>query len=423
MKITKYSLLISSVYLLSGCTGQPSLPKVEEAEVAKYEKAYMAEYEIIKQQNANYHPSFKWIQPKNKKEECKVYVDINPKDDKTVKANYSLFWDGECKDGYAYGLGREIEMTLFENIQQLGYYDKGMAIDYFVQFDTINNWEINGECSHDLNKPNHYVRTSFNEKNGDLQIAYEFGVSGTVNSPQMIMRTWPFHDAVEYYKSYPNYSYAIFDLTKNEFDNRSYEFNIREHKNGKFNGFGFASTKQGRTNAGEMINGTLVRSVQLPQSYFDKANSILSEIKNHANLALEAQRKELIIKEKYKKKICQDSIKVKFMDNNEYKAICKEDENFAQLKTKIDAKLAQIEQQKQVKRQQQNEQRIVQAREMEAMAAQRRAAAAEEANNQAAWNSLNQSLQNMNNNMQMQQLNNNLMQYNLMPKRYDVYLH
>ena len=35
------------------------------------------------------------------------------------------------------------------------------------------------------------------------------------------------------------------------------------------------------------------------------------------------------------------------MDNNEYKAICNENEKFAQLKTKIDAKLAQINQEKQ----------------------------------------------------------------------------
>ena len=99
------------------------------------------------------------------------------------------------------------------------------------------------------------------------------------------------------------------------------------------------------------------------------------------------------------------------------------DEKIAELKIKIDAKLAQIEQQKQAKRQQQNEQRLIQAREAEAMAAQRRAAAAEQANNQASWDSVNRSIQNMNNNMQMQQLNNNLMRYNFMPKRYDVYLH
>jgi vacuolar-type H+-ATPase subunit I/STV1 len=217
----------------------------------------------------------------------------------------------------------------------------------------------------------------------------------------------------------------IGDFTKNEFDNRNYDFNVKEHKNGKYklNGFEFTTLKNGHINGGELINGNLIRRVQLPQSYFNKANSIFSEIKNEANIALEAQRRALVIKEKYKNKICKDSVKVDFMDNDEYKGICKEDEKIAKLKTKIDAKLAQIEQQKQQKRTAQNQQRLVQARESEAIAAQMQASAAEEANNQQAWNNINQSIQNMNSNMQMQQLNNNLMQYNYMPKRYDVYLH
>ena len=53
------------------------------------------------------------------------------------------------------------------------------------------------------------------------------------------------------------------------------------------------------------------------------------------------------------------------------------------------------------KREQQNQQRLVNVREMEASAAQRRASAAESAN-------FNQSMQNINQNMQMNQLNNNL---------------
>jgi hypothetical protein len=254
------------------------------------------------------------------------------------------------------------------------------------------------------------------EKNGDLNISFEFGINGSYNNAQMVMRSWPFFDVVEYYKAYPNYSYMISDFTKNEFDNRNYEFNVRDHKNGKFNGFSFATLKNGSINAGEIVNGTLTRRVELPQSYFNNTNNILTEIKNEVNIALDAQKKAQIIKEKYKNKICKDTVKVDFMDNNEYKAICKEDEKNAQLRVKIDAKLAQIEQQKQAKRQQQNQQRLIQAREAEAAAAQAQVAAQQQAN-------FNQSLQNFNNNMQMQQLNNNLMMNNMMPKRYDVYVH
>lgn len=422
-KLKQTGIMVCGALLFSACTGQPSIPKVEEAEVDKYEKSYMAEHETIKKKNENYKPSFKWVQPKNKKEECKVWVGYNPNDDRTIKSGYAFYWDGECKDGYADGLGSAFETAQFADRQQIAIYNKGNPDTYCVNLDPLNGITKEGECLYYTDKPSHYVKTIVSEKSGDLQLSYEFGVNMSKDSPMMIMKTYPFYDVVEYFKIYPNFSYVIADFTKNEFDNRNYEFNIKEHKNGKFNGYSFATMKQGFTNAGEMSNGTLIRRVQLPQSYFDKANSIFTEIKNEANIALEAQRRALIIKEKYKKKICEDSVKVDFMDNDEYKSICKEDEKIAELKTKIDAKLAQIEQHKQAKRQQQNEQRLIQAREAEAIAAQRRAAAAEQANNQAAWDSVNRSIQNMNNNMQMQQLNNNLMMYNFMPKRYDVYLH
>ncbi|MFA7354923.1 MAG: hypothetical protein WCZ70_09930, partial [Sulfurimonadaceae bacterium] len=368
-------------------------------------------------------PSFKWVQPKNKKEECKIYVGINPNDDKTIKSGYSLLWDGECKDGFAYGLGREIENTMLENLQQIGFYENGKAVDYCVVFDPINNWEVNGECSYDFNRPDHYVKTLINEKNGDLQISYEFGIKASRNNAQMIMKTYPFYNQIDYLKVYPNFSYVIADKTRDEFDDKSYIFGIKDHKNGQLNGFGFQKSKAGYMSSGEVIGGRIVRAVELPESYINRGNAIFSEIKNEANIALNAQRKALNIKEKYKNQICKDSIKIDFMDNDEYKAICKEDEKIAELKIKIDAKLAQINQAKQAKREQMSQERLVQVREAEAMAAQRRAAAAEEANNQAAWDSVNRSIQNMNNNMQMQQLNNNLMMYNFMPKRHDVYLH
>ncbi|QIR76045.1 hypothetical protein [Sulfurospirillum diekertiae] len=237
-----------------------------------------------------------------------------------------------------------------------------------------------------------------------------------MKTPALSIRNYPFSDLTYYGKLYPNFGYVIMDFTTNEFDNRKYEFNLKDNKTNKFNGYGFATMKQGGTNAGEMSNGALIRRVQLPQSYFNKADAVFEEIKKEANLALEAQNKALIIKEKYKKKICKDSVKVDFMDNNEYKAICHEDEKIAQLKIKIDAKLAQINQAKEVKRKQMGQERAIKAQEAQAQAAQRQAQAAEQAN-------FNQAMQNLNNDLQMQQLNNNLMMYNTMPKRYDVYLH
>ena len=361
MKIVKYGLLLCGIYLFNGCTGQPYIPQVEEIEVNKYEKAYMAEYETIRQQNTNYQPSFKWIQPKNKKDECMIWVGYNPVDDRTIKNGYTLYWDGECTDGYADGLGSVFEISQFADRQQIATYSKGNPDTYCVNLDPLNGITKEGECLYYTDKPSHYVKTTVADKQGDLNIAYEFGVEMSKISPMIIMRSWLFYDVVEYYKIYPNFSYAIADLTKNEFDNRNYEFNLKEHKNGKYNGYSFATMKQGFTDSGEMVNGTLSRRVQLPQSYFDKANLILNEIKNEANIALDAQRKALVIKEKYKKKICKNDVQVDFMDNDEYKTICKEDEKFANLKVKIDKKLAEINTIKNQKRDQKRKDEIANA--------------------------------------------------------------
>jgi hypothetical protein len=297
MKIQYKQIIISTVgaILLSACAGgQPSVPKVTTQEVDKYEKVYFVEYEKIKQKNINYKPSFKWIQPKNKKEECKIWVGINPNNDRTIKEGYAFYWDGECKNGYAHGLGSAFEITQFADRQQIAIYKKGNPDTYCVNLNPLNGITKEGECLYYTNKPSHYVKTFIKDKQGDLQISYEFGVTGTLNNPQMVIRTYPFYDVIEYYKAYPNFAYKILDFTKNEFDNRKYEFQILD-KSGKPNGFGFATLKNGYTNAGEMKNGNLARRVQLPQSYFDKANSIFTEIKKETNLALEAQRRALII--------------------------------------------------------------------------------------------------------------------------------
>ena len=58
------------------------------------------------------------------------------------------------------------------------------------------------------------------------------------------------------------------------------------------------------------------------------------------------------------------------MHDHKYKAICNEDEKISKLKNKIDTKITVLERKKQIKLQQQNEQRLIQAREVEAEAAQ-----------------------------------------------------
>ena len=127
-----------------------------------------------------------------------------------------------------------------------------------------------------------------------------------------------------------------------------------------------------------------------------------TEINQAGKKAINAQKHALKVKKQYINKICKKSVSVNFIDNDEYKKICRGKEYYASLKEKINIKLERINKENQQKREQLNQQKLVKAQVIQANAAQRQADAAEKSNNIQSW-------QNLNNNLQMQQLNNNLM--------------
>lgn len=413
IKLKQTGIMVCGALLFSACTGQPSITKIDENEAFKYVKQYETEYQQIKSNAANTAMPVKWIQAANKTETCKMFVGYNPNDDRTQKDGYKIFWDGKCKNGYAYGLGREMERGFLTNLDAIALYSgEEKEPEYFIQKDNLAHISMEG----DVNNGN-YVRTSIKDDGMNFDIWYQYG--HFANKPAdigLFINSNPFSDQVTYIKSYPNFGYVIGDVSNDEFDQNKYNYNLIDGKSKQANGFGFSVAKTNIRYAGEKNNGQMVRRVYLPQNYLNHLTSVFSEIKNAGQIAIDAQKKALMVKQQYKETICKDSVKVDFIDNKEYKAICNENEQVAILKEKMDKRLAQIEKEKEVKRGQMNQQRLIQAREAEAAAAQRQADAAETAN-------FNQSLQNLNNNLQMQQLNNNLMMNNLMPKRYDVYLH
>lgn len=417
-------LAIGILSLFCGyANAESSLPTISEEEVNKYEVEYLKEYEELKK--APSESIVKWIQPQNKKEACKIYVGVNPKDDHTLKDNYALSWDGDCKDGYAYGLGREMEYRDYSYHYQIGIYKNGMAVDYCVIINEAEGVTREGECHYSDNQIAHKVLTIIKNKEVDLLIEYRYGSFGSNQSPALVTYSSPFLDSIKLIKKYPNFGYEIIDSTKNELDNKNYTFKII--KDEKVNGFAFQTNKDGIRHSGEMLNGTLQRKVHLPQSYLDNVNGIFREIKEAGNKALAAQEKAKIIKNKYKMKICKDKVKVNFMDNDEYKSICEEDKKFEQLRVKINEKLDRLNLAKQQKRQQLNEDKIRQAQQSTAnkteALAQQRTAIAEEVLEEQRRANLNQGFQNLNQTLQLQQLNRNMSWDALTPKRFDVYMH
>lgn len=387
---TNLILLGILIATFSGCTGgQPSLPQIDDIEAFSYIKKYESEYQQIKSNSQNIEMPFKWIQAANKKEPCKLYVGYSPNDDRTLKDGYKIFWDGNCKNGYAYSLGREFEKGFLINTEAIALYSgEEKEPEYFIQKDNLANITMEGDINND-----NFVLTTIKDDGKDFDISYQYGHFD--KSPSDIgyyVYSSPFSPNIKYIKAFNNYGYIMDDVSNNEFNENNYNYNIMDGKSNQLNGFAFSVTKNNVRYDVERINGKLSRRVVLPQSYINYMANIFNEIKYSAQLALDAQKKALMVKQQYKDTICKDTVKVDFIDNKEYKAICNENEKIAQLKTKFDAKLAQIEQQKQAKRQQVNQQRMIRAQESQAAAAQMSAQAQQQAN-------FNQSLQNLNNSL------------------------
>lgn len=383
--------------LFSGCaTTLPTIPTLNDNEALKYEKEYLAEIESL---TFSFSSTIKWVQPSNKNEPCKVYVGHAPDNDKTEDENYKIFWDGDCKDGYAYGLGREFERGTVLNMDALAIYQgTSVAPKYYIQKYNIDNKTQEGDITN-----GYYVETIITDENLNFNINFISGFMGSSSKPyRLVIFSSPFEDNIVLQKQYPYFAYRLFDMSNNEFEQIKCQFDMLG-SNGSRNYYGFTTPKYGQTASGEIIGGKPIRRVQLPKSYFSKIGQIFNEVSQASQKAKEAQKEALRVKKQYISKICKDSVRVTFIDNSEYKAICNESEN-NNLKEKIENKFAQINSQKQQKREQLNQQKIVDAQVAQAQAEQRQAAAAarsaaavEQANNMQSWQNLNNQIQNTTN--------------------------
>lgn len=93
-----------------------------------------ARVEGIKKQN------LKWVQPVNVKTSCKIPIILDP------NINRKVYWDGSCKKGYAYGLGREIHINESLHREFIVNHDHSKIEDYgpYILRDYIKNFTVRG---------------------------------------------------------------------------------------------------------------------------------------------------------------------------------------------------------------------------------------------------------------------------------------
>lgn len=110
MKMT-YSLTIAAlVLLLTACATSPRKVSMEEAMASENQIISAAS-----RQPAPLQPEKLYTQPVNKTEPCKLPTSK----DQLERKNFRAYWDGDCKDGYAYGLGRDIALSDTHHVEEI----------------------------------------------------------------------------------------------------------------------------------------------------------------------------------------------------------------------------------------------------------------------------------------------------------------
>jgi len=126
------ALVCSAAVFIAGCasSGGPRMISYEEA--SEFENSLRA------REKAPISLDRVFTQPVNKTEPCK----LPSSPDQLARDNFRAYWDGDCKNGFAYGLGRDIAISDTHHYEEITIHD-GTGDNWSqprVFYDFVNNF-------------------------------------------------------------------------------------------------------------------------------------------------------------------------------------------------------------------------------------------------------------------------------------------
>ena len=217
-----------------------------------------------------------WLQPVNKTEECKILMGgLHAKYlQKDLKKDYTLEWDGNCKNGKAQGIGKAIFHYGVVDKYEIGFLKDGKSLRPYCRGTMgLDNEECGRYLYNDKKQifgTIYKIKTGDNEiyasqKNDTLsgyivkKIKYDNGVT-TISSGIAGLKTMKAFGSIRFK-----------DMRGNEAPNIYYGYwNI---KTNLFDGYGVLVNQYNGTiiKHGKFVGGKLVESIQIPHKFIEKA--------------------------------------------------------------------------------------------------------------------------------------------------------
>lgn len=366
------SAIFINASLLTACV---SLPPTISTEVADAERQALNKQFLQEKANAqDIKKEKKYKQPINKKEKC-----LLAEADEYLAEGIKVYWDGDCVNGYASGLGREIAVGDYMHRETV--YNPADTEEIFGVFrDYITNVTVYSKHTETDQSSEGARVTIKDESNFDIITELLHATPHELWGRNSFLAN-PFVQSFYYSNNFYTY------LTQKSNDPTSQivkTCETKETKTGKNIGVSFGQLANGRSVF--LFNN---QEVTVKPDYNQDYNVQLAKEDEYSRQASMNAGKAQDLYKKYLYKACKNSVNTNGIPQNLYKEICSYDAKFNE---KIQMTVQHNEQ---VYAQKQNaieNERLIRAREAEAIAAQQQAAAAQEQANAARQQVLQNSL-------------------------------
>lgn len=315
----KIYFVLPAFLLAAGCS---SVPQVSEGDASQYLRQLQApSYQFWPQEITQ------WVQAMNKKEPCKLFMGSNAQQGKWWDSpDAKVYWDGQCKNGYAYGLGREfvddskgLAATIGSypggevepTYEQAAFFDKGM-----YAYGDLKASKALAIGVQDNAMGFHMVSVLTNRV-GDVQYARQEALGS---------------NSVGYAKVFGN-GY-VFKLTEIKDPSNPLALTMIVIKDGKETGYRVEKYKNGAVQ-GVSHQAGQPQVVQLPPSIFSFYQAQVGEILQKLGESQEAYRQSLVTVSRYKRQICENRVKPGFVAEEKYFQICSDEGDLQPFQAKI----------------------------------------------------------------------------------------
>ena len=290
MSVTRVVTAAVVSVVLTGCgtTGQNNgvqLRKVSDDEA----------FAFIREQKEKFIPQSQesdaiYVQPLNKSESCKLPTSKEQLD----RSNFRSFWDGQCRNGFAYGLGREVAVSDTHHLEEITIYgDGGKVVDApAVTYDFVHHLVTYRYVKGD-NLQNAIFTEAINNEVGKFNVNYSLGLWDRDGSGQGIYWS-PFGFQVVSVNIKEN---VVYRFTKNDIvvgeaysNTPIYGSDTLEKASGTAGGYAMAAFSNGQIRHFILKDGR-PEFVLLPETYTSRISSLQQEISNaQARIAADIEK-------------------------------------------------------------------------------------------------------------------------------------